>query len=103
MIDKEKILKNGMVDREDTITDLEINIRWIEDIPAHQFAGWQNVTGAMQKALNQLKEQEAQRQKCLQTLADNQIAISGADPLTDYEQGKWDGLQVAFEILSASS
>lgn len=50
--------------------------------------------------LRLLKEQEEQKQKWLQTIADNQLDIGGADPLTEYEQGKWDGLQIAFEILT---
>lgn len=48
----------GMNDRKITISNLETNIRWIEDIPCHQFPGWGNVTMAMRDALELLKEQE---------------------------------------------
>ena len=48
-----------MVDRDITISNLEINIRWIEDNPQHQFPGWGNVTMAMRDAVELLKEQEA--------------------------------------------
>lgn len=47
-----------------------------------------------------LKEPGEQKRKWLQNIADNQLSIGGADPLTEYEQGKWDGLQMAFEILT---
>lgn len=51
-------------------------------------------------ALALLKEQEEQKRKWLQNIADNQYSIGLVDPLTEYEQGKWDGLQMAFEILT---
>lgn len=57
-----KTLKGGeveMIERENTISNLETNIRWIEDIPSHQFPGWGNVTMSMRDALELLKEQEA--------------------------------------------
>ena len=47
-----------MVDRENTISNLETNIRWIESIECHQFPGWGNVTMAMRDALELLKEQD---------------------------------------------
>lgn len=43
---------------EDVISNLELNIRWIEDIPAHQFAGYGNVVMAMRDALELLERQE---------------------------------------------
>ena len=61
---------------------LELMIKGIEDV------------------LDLLKEQEEQKRKWLQNIADNQLSIGGVDPLTEYEQGKWDGLQMAFEILT---
>jgi len=48
-----------MNDRQNVLDNLEINIRWIEDIPAHQFAGWLNVVTAMRDAVALLKEHEA--------------------------------------------
>ena len=47
-----------MIDRYITISNLETNIRWIEDIPSHQFPGWGNVTMAMLDAMELLKEQD---------------------------------------------
>jgi len=47
-----------MIDRKITINNLETNIRWIEDIPCHQFPGWWNVTMSMRDALELLKEHE---------------------------------------------
>ena len=51
-------------------------------------------------ALALLKEQEDQKLKWFRNISDNQLAIGGVDPLTEYEKGKWDGLQMAFEILT---
>ena len=46
-----------MPDRQNTISNLETNIRWIEDHEQHQFPGWGNVTMAMRDAVELLKEQ----------------------------------------------
>ena len=48
-----------MADIEKIISDLEQQIRWIEEIECHKFPGWLNVTNAMRDALALLKEQEA--------------------------------------------
>lgn len=55
-----------------------------------------------------LKEQEAKERKWLQTIADNQIANATKDsPMSldeqlesEYKSGIYDGLQMAFEILT---
>ena len=47
-----------MIDRKITISNLETNIRWIEDIQCHQFPGWGNVTMSMRDALELLEEQQ---------------------------------------------
>ena len=46
-----------------------------------------------------LKWREEQGKRILHTISDNQLGIGGADPLTDYEQGLWDGMQAAYEIV----
>lgn len=51
-----------MIDRDITINNLEMNIRWIEDISAHRFPGWGNVTMAMRDAVELLKKQEVKEQ-----------------------------------------
>lgn len=48
-----------MIDRENVISNLEMNIRWISDHPAHQFPGWGNAVAAMTDALELLKEEES--------------------------------------------
>ena len=48
------------MDREKVITDIEQQIRWIEEIECHKFPGWLNVTNAMRDALALLKEQPQQ-------------------------------------------
>ena len=55
-----------MIDRKTTISNLETNIRWIEDTPYHQFPGWGNVTMSMRDAVELLKEQEPVRPTWLQ-------------------------------------
>lgn len=52
-----------MIDRQNTIDNLEQNIRWIEEIECHQFPGWGNVTMAMRDAAELLKEQEPVKPK----------------------------------------
>ena len=47
-----------MADIEKVISDLEQQIRWIEEIECHKFPGWLNTTNAMRDALELLKEQE---------------------------------------------
>ena len=44
---------------DDVISNLEQQIRWIEEIECHKFPGWLNVTNAIRDALALLKEQEA--------------------------------------------
>ena len=46
------------MEREKVISNLEQQIRWIEEIECHQFPGWLNVTIAMRDAIALLKEQE---------------------------------------------
>ena len=46
------------MDKEKVINNLEQNIRWICDNPAHQSPGWSNVEMAMRDALELLKQQE---------------------------------------------
>ena len=46
-------------DRLITISNLDTNIMWIEDLQRHHFDGWKNVTMAMRDAMELLKEQEA--------------------------------------------
>lgn len=41
--------------RNECIWDLEIQIGWIKDIPAHHFPGWVNVVNAMDRTVAFLK------------------------------------------------
>ena len=47
-----------MPDMENVISDIEQQIRWIEEIECHKFPGWLNVTNAMRDAIVLLKVQE---------------------------------------------
>ena len=55
-------------------------------------------------ALSLLKEQEEQKQKWLQNIADNQLAFSPSERDNAYcyikHQGIYDGLQMAYDILT---
>ena len=93
-----------MPDMEKVISDIEQQIRWIEEIECHKFPGWLNVTNAMRDALALLKEQEEQKWKWLQTIADTQLAISPTGYESEDEMAKreweWNGLQIAWEIIA---
>ena len=49
-----------MAELEKVISDLEQQIRWIEEIECHKFPGWLNCTNAMRDALELLKEYKRQ-------------------------------------------
>ena len=49
------------MDMDYAISNLEQQIRWIEEIEFHKFPGWLNVTNAIRDAIALLKEQEAQK------------------------------------------
>ena len=46
------------------------------------------------------REQSEQVQKWLMVMADNQLANSPNDPMDEYQQGVWDGLEMAQEIVT---
>ena len=66
----------------------------------------------MRDALELLKEQEKQKRKLLQNIADNQLANATKDYefmsldehlKNEHKRGIWDGLQMAYEILTEKS
>ena len=57
------------------------------------------ITGRKITESKYFRHYDEQKRKALKTIADNQLAIGGVDPLTDYEQGQWDGMEAAYEIL----
>jgi hypothetical protein len=57
-----------MPDMEKVISDIEQQIRWIEEIECHKFPGWMNVTNAMRDALAILKEQEEREQRICKSI-----------------------------------
>ena len=57
-----------MPDRENTISSLETQIHWIEDIECHQFPGWLNTVLAMRDALELLKNKEVKEVKVVQRI-----------------------------------
>lgn len=82
---------------------LENVIKELTNLPTTVYGGFYQLRithDLRNKVIAMLKEPEEQKRKWLQNIADNQLSIGGADPLTEYEQGKWDGLQMAFEILT---
>ena len=93
-LNKERIAK--MIDREQVMSFLE----GLAEPDWRDFHSDSEVQNIAKSALALMKEQEEQERKWLQNIADNQLSVGGVDPLTEYEQGKWDGLQMAFEILT---
>jgi len=91
--------------KENIITHLQIIHTWASfarerDLQFFTEKHLEDITEWTDDAIALLKEQDKQKQKWLQCIADNQLAIGGADPLTEYEQGVWDGLEMAYNILT---
>jgi hypothetical protein len=55
-------------DSDKVISNIEQQIRWIEEIECHKFPGWMNVTNAMRDALAILKEQEEREQRICKSI-----------------------------------
>ena len=52
------------------------------------------------EALELLKEWEERKRRWLQCIAENQLSVGKEYPKSDYEKGKWDGLEAAYQILT---
>ena len=52
-----------MTEAENTIFDLELQIRWIRDNEHHQFPGWMNTIMAMEQAVRLINKQNIVRCK----------------------------------------
>lgn len=98
-----------MIDRENVISNLEMNIRWISDHQAHQFPGWGNVVMAMTDALELLKEQESLKQKMWNALYAEEDKLEkhyvGTDEIdkwiVDYRPFLQRGFEIAIEVIAA--
>ena len=71
----------AMMDREKVISELDTQIRWIEDIDAHKFPGWCGATMAMRYAMMLLKEQQEQIDHLLEESASNAEMAEGLKEL----------------------
>ena len=108
-----------MTDRERVITGLEIILNGCDEIqcedccfhikePTKPRRCGIDEEQIQEEALALLKEQEEQKQKWLQSIADNQLANAPKDsPMSldeqlesEYKSGIFDGLQMAFDILT---
>lgn len=58
------------------------------------------ILAELENKVVELRPWECMKKKWMKNIADNQLAIGGVDPLTDYEQGQWDGLQMAYDMMS---
>ena len=94
-----------MIDREKVINAVETAFDvWIDDSTGLSWFKEDEARHAKDEVLALLKEQEEQKRKWLQTIADTQLAISP----TGYESedelakrgGEWNGLQIAWEIIA---
>lgn len=65
------------------------------------YGSWGNI---IRKTIEILKNQQEQKRKWLQNIADNQLAVSPTGYETEEElakrAGEWNGLQMAYEIIS---
>lgn len=65
------------------------------------YGSWGNI---IRKTIEILKNQQEQKRKWLQTIADNQLAVSPTGYETEESlakrTGEWNGLQMAYEIIS---
>lgn len=90
--------------REDVISELDTQIRWIEDIDAHKFPGWCGVTMAMRYAMILLQKQEELKRRMMQYIADIQLANAPIETMDatshTYYDGVWHGLEMAYKILT---
>ena len=71
----------AMMDMEKVISELDTQIRWIEDIDAHKFPGWCGATMAMRYAMMLLKEQQEQIDHLLEESASNAEMAEGLKEL----------------------
>ena len=87
------------------MTDKDILISDLNDISEilinNGYGGWY---ATIRKAVDLLKEQEEQKRKWLQNIADNQLANAPMDGCCleqwNYQKGVYDGLQMAYDILT---
>lgn len=74
-----------------------------KDCPAECVSGYMSIP-FIQQVLALLKEQDEQKRKWLQTIADNQLANAPTDTMDatqhTYYDGVWHGLQMAWKILT---
>lgn len=54
----------------------------------------------LEEAKKAFKELNDRISTIIQVIIDNQAAQSGQDPRTEYEQGVYDGLELALEIIT---
>ena len=96
-----------MIDKEKTTKELE-SLRDICNAKSYIAVGegrvmWAGYANAAADAIALLKEQEKQVQQWTKEIADNQLAHA-PDELDrenwDYKKGIWDGLQIAWNIIS---
>ena len=88
--------------------DREKVMSWLEGLAEPDWRDYHSdseVQNIAKSALELLKAQEEQKRRWLQSIADNQLASSptyGKDDNVAYwhKRGIWDGLQMAWEILT---
>lgn len=91
------------MDREKVIKELHDVRRYLEDKEWSDRGASPHID-AINDALALIKEQEEQKRKWLQTIADTQLAISPTGYESEDELAKrgweWNGLQIAWEIIA---
>ena len=99
----------GMSNRENVITHLMIVRTWASfarerDLQFFTAKHLENIVQWADDAISLLKEQEEQKRKWLQAIADTQLAVSPTGYETEEDlakrTGEWNGLQMAWDILT---
>ena len=90
-----------MITKEQVVKRIKRQIEGCKEIDSD----WMSLTvGTGKRILELLEEQDEQEEKkikMMRYIADLQLSIGGLmDPMTDYEQGQYDGLQMIFDLLA---
>lgn len=93
------------MDREKVITHLMIIHTWAEfarkrDLQFFTAKHLENIAQWSDDALALLKEQKEKKDRLLRHISDVQYTMGGfADQTTDYDKGRYDGLEAAWRII----
>ena len=88
------------MDMDNVISNLEQQIRWIEEIECHKFPGWLNVTNAIRDALSMLKEYDTQVQYRDDHIAEYEKEIKRLNKLLKEQEEKLKFLDALYNYIN---